>query len=181
MTVLGTRIADLIRSINFDDAQQGYEVFCEAMERMEPPAKPEDIVRAQKILENDYRAELAGCEARIPTVRRMLALVRKAMPNGIRYGQAVAQENAAEASGMAFYLIKLADWYNPMPALWMVLFTAAVESHPKWHPAGPGWYVCFDGDGPQGTPQSLVESLPAVCPSAMRLLEEKVRRGRGHA
>ncbi len=69
MADLGAQIADLIRSIDFDDAQQGYEDFCQAMERMEPPAKPDDIVRTQKILENDYRAELGGREASIPTVR----------------------------------------------------------------------------------------------------------------
>ncbi|MGF9759212.1 hypothetical protein AAII07_28830 [Microvirga sp. 0TCS3.31] len=181
MTDLGTEIADLIRSINFNDPQQGYEDFCEVVELMNPPAKPNDIIRAQKILENDYRAELAGREASFSTVRRMLALVRMAIPDGIRYGQAIAQKDAADDSGMAFYLIELVDWYNPTPVIWMVLFSSAVELHLKWEPAGLGWYVCSDPDGPHGTPQSLVESFPSVALRAMRLVEDTVRRGRRYA
>jgi hypothetical protein len=63
----------------------------------------------------------------------------------------------------------------------MVLFSSAVELHRKWEPAGAGWYICLDKNCPQDTPQSLVESFPAAFPSAMRLVEETVRRGRGHA
>jgi hypothetical protein len=181
MTDLGTAIFDLIRLIHFEDAEQGYDAFSQTMADLFTHASRSDIVSAQKILEDDYRAEVTRHQASIATVRRMLALIRKTIPDGVCVVKAIAEEAATESPVMTLYHIELSDWYNPMPLVWMVLFRSAVEMHTKWEPAGPGWYICFDESGPQGTPQSLVDSFPGVFPKAMRLVEETVRRGRGHA
>jgi hypothetical protein len=181
VTDLGTQIADLILSIDFEDAEQGYEAFSQALEDIGPLASRNDIACAQKILENGCRAELMGGQASVATVRRMFALIRKAIPDGIRFAEAIPKMPATGSSGVAIYLVEHIDWCNPFPIAWMAMFRAAVKVHNMWEPAGPGWYVCFDADGPHGTPQSLVDSLPIAFPRAMLHFEQTVRRGRGHA
>jgi hypothetical protein len=109
------QIVDLIRSIDFEDAEQGYRAFSQAMEDMYPHASHNDIAKAQKILEGDYRTELVDNQASIATVRRMLTLVRKTVPDGIRFDKVDAEETAAEGQGIAFYQVELVDWSNPTP------------------------------------------------------------------
>jgi hypothetical protein len=174
MTDLGRQIADLMHSIDPDDPQEIGRLFVEALKEKFPQARRDDVLRAQRIYEEDRRAEREKLDSDMAELERILAFFDKHhIPSGTPFRDAVTK---VAATGNPEALAYLDELNNPQGLGWLAVFDAAVERHPNWERDDTGHYICRDETGPQGTPESLVDWFQLTFPKEARVLEDHALR-----